>query len=179
MIVRFLFQTFKYTRISRANTTEEKQLLPVQSLVQVARKASMAHRSRMDIIANILSSANNGARKTHIMYRCNLSFKQLHIYLAFLGERRLLKSIPIQTEQNSDSSVYQTTSKGRAFLQAYSNIRVLLSNSEFEDWEQERQISGWTFVFSSVFFLFDFSNFLNEVLHRGWQPYPFGLFLVI
>jgi len=87
----------------------------------------------MDIIANILSAANNGARKTHIMYRCNLSFKQLHVYLAFLKERRLLKCVPIRTEGKNDSVAYQTTDKGRAFLQAYSSMRALLSSSEFED----------------------------------------------
>ncbi len=87
----------------------------------------------MDIIANILNAANNGARKTHIMYRCNLSFKQLHVYLSFLKERRLLKSVPIKTEERNCSFAYETTSKGRAFLQAYSSIRALLSSSEFED----------------------------------------------
>jgi len=112
---------------------KEKPLFPVQSLVQVAGKASLAHRSRMDIIANILSAANDGARKTHIMYRCNLSFKQLHVYLAFLKDRRLLKSVPIKTEEKNNSVTYQTTGKGRAFLQAYSSIRALLSSSEFED----------------------------------------------
>jgi len=87
----------------------------------------------MDIIANILSAANNGARKTHIMYRCNLSFKQLHVYLAFLKERRLLKCVPIKTEEKNNSLAYETTSKGRAFLQAYSSLRALLSSNEFED----------------------------------------------
>ena len=87
----------------------------------------------MDIIANILTAADDGARKTHIMYRCNLSFKQLHVYLAFLKDRRLLKSVPIRTEEKNDSFAYQTTGKGRAFLQSYSDIRALLSSSEFED----------------------------------------------
>jgi len=87
----------------------------------------------MDIIANILSAANNGARKTHIMYRCNLSFKQLHVYLAFLKERQLLKCVPIKTEERNNSFAYETTNKGRAFLQAYSSLRALLSSSEFED----------------------------------------------
>jgi len=86
----------------------------------------------MDIIANILSAASNGARKTHIMYRCNLSFRQLHVYLAFLGERRLLKAIPIRTEEKSASFIYQTTNKGKAFLEAYTSIRALVSSSEFE-----------------------------------------------
>jgi len=92
----------------------------------------LAHRSRVDIIANILRAANSGARKTHIMYKCNLSFKQLHVYLAFLGERKLLKCSRIKTGERNDSYTYETTGKGRAFLQAYSSIRTLLSTSEFE-----------------------------------------------
>ncbi len=87
----------------------------------------------MDIIANILNVANTGARKTHIMYKCNLSFKQLHVYLIFLKERKLLKSVPLKTAQKNDSVTYETTSKGRAFLQAYGSIRALLSSSEFQD----------------------------------------------
>lgn len=87
----------------------------------------------MDIIASILSAADERSRKTHIMYRCNLSFKQLHAYLSFLEDRQLLKSVRISSEGNNNSVVYETTGKGRAFLRAYSSIRSLLSNDEFQD----------------------------------------------
>nr|MDO8133966.1 winged helix-turn-helix domain-containing protein [Candidatus Njordarchaeum guaymaensis] len=92
----------------------------------------MSHRSRIDIIANILRAANRGAKKTHVMYKCNLSFKQLHVYLAFLGERKLLKCSVTKANARNDSYSYETTSKGRAFLEAYSSIRALLSSSEFD-----------------------------------------------
>jgi len=113
-------------------STKEKPLFPVQSLVQVERKSSLAHRSRVDIIANILRAANSGAKKTHIMYKCNLSFKQLHVYLDLLRERKLLKCIRTKMEEKNDSYTYETTNKGRAFLQAYSSIRALLSTGELE-----------------------------------------------
>ncbi len=87
----------------------------------------------MDIIASILRVANQGARKTHIMYGCNLSFKQLQVYLVFLKERRLLKFVRIVTDEKNRSVEYATTSKGRAFLQSYGSLRALLSSSEFED----------------------------------------------
>jgi len=87
----------------------------------------------MDIIANILKVADKGARKTHIMYGCNLSFNQLNVYLAFLKERELLKSVFLKTDEKNDSVVYATTSKGRAFIEAYSGLRALLSVSEFEE----------------------------------------------
>jgi len=105
----------------------EKPLFPVHGLVQVERKPSLLHRSRIDIMENILHEADGGAKKTHIMYRCNLSFRQLHVYLGFLDERGLLRSIPARSGRKGDSSIYETTSKGRAFIQAYRSIRVLLS----------------------------------------------------
>jgi predicted transcriptional regulator len=48
------------------------------------------HRVRMDMMENILRVTNEGAKKTHIMYRCNLSFKQLNAY-----QRRFLKNISV------------------------------------------------------------------------------------
>jgi len=79
-------------------------------------------------MANILRAAEGGAKKTHIMYRCNLSFRQLQAYLDFLVERGLLKHIPVKTEERSDSNIYETTGKGRSFIQAYRSIRAILSN---------------------------------------------------
>lgn len=87
----------------------------------------------MDIIESILLAANNGARKTHIMYGCNLSFKQLHIYLAFLRERGLVMPVRIENGEKNNSFAYATTRKGRAFLQSYRNLRALLSTGKFED----------------------------------------------
>jgi len=66
------------------------------------------------------------------MYKCNLSFKQLHVYLDLLRERKLLKCIRTKMEEKNDSYTYETTNKGRAFLQAYSSIRALLSTGELE-----------------------------------------------
>jgi predicted transcriptional regulator len=96
-------------------------------LVQVEKKSTLLHRSRIDIIASILRAAEGGARKTHIMYRCNLSFRQLHIYLNLLEERGLLESVRTRSGEKNDSSTYKTTRKGRSFIQAYRNIRAILS----------------------------------------------------
>lgn len=77
-------------------------------------------------MANILREANGGAKKTHIMYKCNLSFKQLHAYLGFLVELQLLKSVKVTSETGGDSTLFETTSKGKAFIRAYRNMRALL-----------------------------------------------------
>ena len=87
------------------------------------------HRGRMDIMENILSVANEGARKTRIMYSCNLSFKQLHAYLDLLVSIGLLKSVPPRTGEKSDSNIYETTKKGQAFIHAYRNLIDLIAIS--------------------------------------------------
>ncbi len=79
-------------------------------------------------MANMLNAAEDGAKKTHIMYKCNLSFRQLHVYLNFLIERGLLKATPAKSRERNDSSTYETTAKGRTFIQAYRNIRAILSS---------------------------------------------------
>lgn len=109
-------------------SSKRKTTLSGAPMVQAQRKLSLSHRSRIEIIANILHEAEGGAKKTHIMYRCNLSFRQLHVYLNFLVERGLLKSNPAKKGERNESNTYETTSKGRAFIQAYRSIRAVLSS---------------------------------------------------
>jgi len=77
-------------------------------------------------MANILLAANEGAKKTHIMYQCNLSFKQLRAYLDFLVSTGFLKCTASKTENQSEALWFETTSKGKAFIQAYRNLSALL-----------------------------------------------------
>jgi predicted transcriptional regulator len=85
-----------------------------------------SHRSRIDIIASILDAADGSVGKTHIMYRCNLSFKQLEIYLDLLTNRGLLKRIP-EEEKSSYKKSFKVTDKGQILLQAYQNLKDLLA----------------------------------------------------
>ena len=68
------------------------------------------HRSRLKILANILSviSDNNGAKKTRIMYQAYLSYKLLLQYLKDVIEAGLV----VCGEENC----YKLTSKGERFL---------------------------------------------------------------
>jgi predicted transcriptional regulator len=97
----------------------------VLPLVQVGEKLSLLNRSRIDIIADILGVSGEGAKKTHIMYRCNLSFRQLHAYLNLLVDRKLLRKVV--RKESSRQELYETTPKGKAFLQAYKSIKALLA----------------------------------------------------
>jgi len=83
-----------------------------------------SHRSRLDIIADVLNEAVEGAKKTRIMYKSNLSYRQLQTYLDFVLNSGLL------TKSESGSvgnfSLYKTTAKGKAFLRAYRDLNALL-----------------------------------------------------
>ena len=65
--------------------------------------------------------AIDGALKTQMMYRANLSFAQLNEYLKLLTDLKLLE-IP----ENNVRKIYKTTSKGMRYLQSYRDINELL-----------------------------------------------------
>jgi len=84
-------------------------------------KNSWKHRDRLCIMAEILEIAMNGALKTPIMYKTNLSFAQLNKYLPLLLEIGLLKNV-----NNGRKTVYKTTAKGLQYLQNHMKITTLL-----------------------------------------------------
>ena len=75
----------------------------------------------MDVMASILRETARPARKTRIMYRCNLSFRQLGAYLKMLVEEGFLKVVPVRESKVAEA--FQMTEKGRSFLRAYDNLR--------------------------------------------------------
>lgn len=82
-----------------------------------------SYRSRLDIIADILSVVKNGAKKTQVMYQANLSYRLLKRYL---GE--VVRASLVRFERNKQC--YVLTEKGREFLEKYKdyarhNMRVV------------------------------------------------------
>ncbi len=82
-------------------------------------------RGRFSIFADILEVADGGAGKTQIMYRANLSFRQLEKYLRFMLEINLLDET-----SNNGRKVYCATHKGITFLQHYDAIEDLLKTED-------------------------------------------------
>lgn len=83
-------------------------------------KKGNSNRGRIDIIADILEVSRRKVRKTHLMYRCNLSFKQVESYLGFLLERKLLR------QTDGDPGTFKITDKGERFLEAYKGLLGLI-----------------------------------------------------
>ena len=73
-----------------------------------------------------MALAASGIKKTHIMYRANLSYEQVHLYLGKLIGKRLIS----QNVSSSDRVVYRTTEKGREFLLHYTRVVELLEEEE-------------------------------------------------
>ena len=84
-----------------------------------------SNRGWLEIIEFILSICENGARKTHVMYRCNLNSKQINEYLNFLLACGMLEKI--QERPNSKRSIYRTSDLGKNFIIKYKQILELFS----------------------------------------------------
>jgi predicted transcriptional regulator len=72
----------------------------------------MGYRRKLDIIADMLTAASNGAKKTQIMYQANLSHRLLKKYLEVIGKAYLLSF-------KRKERHYVLTTKGKQFLEVY------------------------------------------------------------
>lgn len=96
----------------------------VRLLIQTRRRVSVNHRGRLDIIADILGASCGGVKKTYLMYRCNLSFRQLKYYLNFLLRNGLLRAAVQNGDR--DPGLFEVTDKGKEFMKAYSRLTALM-----------------------------------------------------
>jgi predicted transcriptional regulator len=83
----------------------------------------MKHRSRTEIVCNILDAANGGgATKTKIMYTAFLSYAQLNEYFSILVKNNLIEYL-------DGTQTFKTTEKGVNYLKTYNEIGELLQQS--------------------------------------------------
>jgi len=82
-------------------------------------------RSQWDIMASILRVATSADSKTHIMYKANLSYRQLDRYLDLLLEQGLLRVVAVERHSKA-TKVFGTTEKGVSFLEAYRALEAIV-----------------------------------------------------
>jgi predicted transcriptional regulator len=87
------------------------------------------NRGKIQIMGDVLELATSGIKKTHIMYRANLSYEQVHLYLGEL----IAKSLIVQDVSSPDGVVYRTTEKGREFLLYYTRLAEFLEEEKEEE----------------------------------------------
>ena len=90
------------------------------------------NRGKIQIMGDVLALGTSGIKKTHIMYRANLSYEQVHLYLGELIGKRL-----ITQDVSPEGVVYRTTEKGREFLLCYTRLVEFL---EEEATKQEPEV---------------------------------------
>src|ERR687896_2226886 len=90
------------------------------------------NRGKIQIMGDVLSVATSGIKKTHIMYRANLSYEQVYLYLEELIAKRL-----VAQDVSPDGVVYRTTEKGREFLLYYTRLVEFL-----EEQKQEQDVES-------------------------------------
>ncbi len=81
-------------------------------------------RSRTYIAFNILEEAKESLLKTQIMYKANLSYAQLNDYLKYLLGAGFLRS---WYDKEKKKTFFKTTPDGEKYIQAYKNLKHLLS----------------------------------------------------
>ncbi len=75
-------------------------------------------RNDLDICADLLKVAMNGAKKTQLVYKANLNFNIVKKYIKRLSDNGLIKS---------ENGHFFTTSKGSRFLTKYRELVEPLS----------------------------------------------------
>ena len=94
----------------------------------MAKKSLVLQRSRWDIMATVLEIAKSPESKTHVMYRANLSFRQLERYLELLLEKGFLKVS--EASHSRAAKLFVTTDKGLSFLEAYHRLEEIVSGKK-------------------------------------------------
>jgi predicted transcriptional regulator len=64
-------------------------------------------RDKLEIIRSILLICKNGAKKTEIVYKANLNFKNADVYLKWLIDREMIMK---------DGKIFKITSNGSVLL---------------------------------------------------------------
>jgi len=99
-------------------------------------------RSRLNIIAEILDAAIDGAVKTRIMYRVSVNFVQFNEYVKFLVEAKL-----INASMHKKRIVYETTGKGKLLLNRVKEAEKMLSGTISEEGTKPLMIKKGSIVY--------------------------------
>ena len=99
-------------------------MLKCRSSTKLKNRDYFTKRSNIDIMSSILICAKCEESKTHIMYKCNLSFRQFREYVNILLELGLLDS---QLSEDKKKQTLKSTSKGLEFLTKYTELKALMN----------------------------------------------------
>ena len=94
--------------------------------------ATFRNRSRIEIIAKVLESAEEGAPKMHLIYGAKLSHKLGSSYVTHLLNEHLLEKVQIQDGPFREKLVYKMTDRGMRYLELYERINQIVFEPDSE-----------------------------------------------
>ena len=117
-------------------TTEVDRKMMSNTTTTTTTSERKNNRGKIQIMGDVLALGTSGIKKTHIMYKANLSYEQVHLYLGELIAKRLIVQ---DASSPSEGVVYRTTEKGREFLQYYTRLTECLEEEEEGGGEGQEQ----------------------------------------
>ena len=81
-------------------------------------------RSEFQIIGEILDLSKDGAKKTEILYKSNMSFVQLRNYLSFMIEKNIIKEKLTNKDRELSKKIYVNTDKGNNLLEDINRLKL-------------------------------------------------------
>jgi predicted transcriptional regulator len=105
-------------------------LEPISSLKKDSEASN--RRNRIDMMAKILTETKTGLNKTWIMYKCNLSYKQLQTYIKILLEKKLL----VRKKDEKGREKFVTTTKGNNFLKNFHALQTQITEKTVQHFIQ-------------------------------------------
>jgi predicted transcriptional regulator len=121
------------TSVSRSLLIYPTMYMECIEMMTTTSEQRKNNRGKIQIMGDVLALGTSGIKKTHIMYKANLSYEQVHLYLGELIGKRLIS----QDVSSSDGVIYRTTEKGREFLLHYTRLVEFL---EGEKAKQEPEV---------------------------------------
>jgi len=100
--------------VEKMNALEEEFR---NSIRESLKKRFKERRGQVEIIADILFAARDGALKTEIVYTANLNFKRVKSYLDYLEDKGLLEN---------SGPFYKSTERGEEFLRTHHLLKGIL-----------------------------------------------------
>jgi predicted transcriptional regulator len=97
------------------------------------------NRDRFGIIGEILAIAQQGERKSHIMYQANLTFCELTEYLVFLTEVGLIEQ---HFNQEEHAVMFKTTAAGFDFMKRYGELREMMTIEDVDERKKKEVALG-------------------------------------
>ena len=94
-----------------------KGIYRIKALTVIGGKSVFnKRRSEIEIVEEILDISRDGAKKTEILYKSNMSFSQLKNYLSCLLEKNLIEESMVLNGNGIPAKIYVNTEKGNDLL---------------------------------------------------------------